>query len=208
MESEEKILIEKAKSGCEFSFEKLIENSRGYLYDLGLNKLNLNNYDFNEILQLTYIKAWKNIQSFNRDSKFSTWIFKIFHNTFIDYKRKNKCFSKRIVFINDLIPKEYSEEEFPEFLEMIDNKNRPDLTAKIGNSEKVIKIQINKAKDGLNDIHKKTFELVFDKKMTYAQAAKVMNCKIGTIMSRVFYLKKDMQKKLYPIYRDLQLQKI
>ena len=43
-----------------------------------------------EVLQITLIKAWKNIPKYKGNSKFLSWISKIAHNAYYDYKRKYK----------------------------------------------------------------------------------------------------------------------
>ena len=43
-----------------------------------------------EILQEVFIKAWKNLHGFSTKLKFSSWIYRIAHNTVIDAFRKSK----------------------------------------------------------------------------------------------------------------------
>lgn len=43
-----------------------------------------------DMTQETFVKTWKNLEKFDRNKKFKTWIFQIAKNTCIDYLRKKK----------------------------------------------------------------------------------------------------------------------
>jgi RNA polymerase sigma-70 factor (ECF subfamily) len=43
-----------------------------------------------EVLQITLIKAWKNIKKYEGKSKFVSWLNRIAHNTYYDHVRKLK----------------------------------------------------------------------------------------------------------------------
>lgn len=73
------------------------ENALGVLVDRYL----ANTYNFafqltrdsqatEDIIQESFIKAWKNIRGWKKDSSFKTWLFAITRNTAIDYLRKRK----------------------------------------------------------------------------------------------------------------------
>lgn len=62
--------------------EKLIRYARKFLF---------NYQDREEIVQEVFIKAYKNIQSFDTSKKFSSWLYRIAHNEFINaIKKKHK----------------------------------------------------------------------------------------------------------------------
>ena len=45
--------------------------------------------DLEDAVQEVFIKTYRNIKSFDTDKKFSTWIYRIAHNTFINVIKKN-----------------------------------------------------------------------------------------------------------------------
>jgi RNA polymerase sigma-70 factor (ECF subfamily) len=45
--------------------------------------------DAEDLTQETFIKVWSSFGSFAGRSKFSTWVYRIAHNTFIDWQRRN-----------------------------------------------------------------------------------------------------------------------
>jgi len=50
----------------------------------------LTHEDANDVLQNTFMKAWKNIDEFQGKSKMSTWLFRIAINESLDFLRKRK----------------------------------------------------------------------------------------------------------------------
>jgi RNA polymerase sigma-70 factor (ECF subfamily) len=45
--------------------------------------------DAEDLTQQTFLKVWSSLDSFAGRSKFSTWLYRIAHNTYIDFQREN-----------------------------------------------------------------------------------------------------------------------
>lgn len=58
--------------------------------------LYVNNEDAQDILQEVFIKAYRNLNSYNPKYKFSNWIYRITHNESVNFLRKNKNLRKNI----------------------------------------------------------------------------------------------------------------
>jgi RNA polymerase sigma-70 factor (ECF subfamily) len=54
-----------------------------------LRRLCQSGHDAEDLTQQTFLKVWSSFDSFAGHSKFSTWLYRIAHNTFIDWQRKN-----------------------------------------------------------------------------------------------------------------------
>lgn len=54
-----------------------------------LRRLCSSKQDAEDLTQQTFLKVWSSLDSFTGRSKFSTWLYRIAHNTFIDWYRKN-----------------------------------------------------------------------------------------------------------------------
>jgi RNA polymerase sigma-70 factor (ECF subfamily) len=86
----ENILIEKVKNGNTGAFKKLYDNNVKPLYRF-LMQFDNDKDIVEDWVQLTFIKAYKNISQFEYKSKFSTWLFRIGINEMkTDYRNPKK----------------------------------------------------------------------------------------------------------------------
>jgi len=89
MSDNEKILVEKAKSGDIDAFEELIEGHQKKVFNIALRMIG--DYDeASELAQEAFLRAFKSIKSFKGDSLFSTWIYKVTTNVCLDEIRRKK----------------------------------------------------------------------------------------------------------------------
>ncbi|OGS47239.1 MAG: hypothetical protein A2539_10625 [Elusimicrobia bacterium RIFOXYD2_FULL_34_15] len=96
---EENNLIEKAKKGDVRAFEKLISDHLQSIYNLSYQLIG-NEADARDLSQEVIIKIFNSIGNFRGDSLFSTWIWRIVHNTFLDEFKKSY---KKITSVTDPI---------------------------------------------------------------------------------------------------------
>jgi len=54
-----------------------------------LRRLCGSRHDAEDLTQQTFLKAWSSLDGFAGRSKFSTWLYRIAHNTYLDWLRKN-----------------------------------------------------------------------------------------------------------------------
>lgn len=84
------LLIEKAKStGDEKAFAELMSRYKKPVYHMIL-KMIRNVDDAEDLTIEAFAKAFKNLQKFNPEFTFSTWLFRIATNNCIDFMRKKK----------------------------------------------------------------------------------------------------------------------
>ncbi|MCR4836232.1 MAG: sigma-70 family RNA polymerase sigma factor [Bacteroidaceae bacterium] len=72
------------------AFEEIVNHYSQPLY-WQIRRLVVDHEDADDVLQNTFIKAWTNITTFRRESKLSTWLYKIAYNeslTFLNHKRE------------------------------------------------------------------------------------------------------------------------
>ncbi len=71
-------------------FSVIVEKYQRPLYSI-IRKMVIDHDDTKDILQNTFIKAWKSLSSFNRQSKLYTWLYRIAVNetiTFLNARKK------------------------------------------------------------------------------------------------------------------------
>ncbi|RPI30077.1 MAG: sigma-70 family RNA polymerase sigma factor [Chloroflexota bacterium] len=86
-EQPEMFSLEAVRAGDPSEFAKLIEAYSGPIYRLALRMLN-NPQDAEDILQETFLKAYRHMGSFDGRSKISTWLYRIATNEALMHLRR------------------------------------------------------------------------------------------------------------------------
>ncbi len=89
MNVEETKLIEQSQLGNIESFEKLIIRYQDQAYRTAYRILG-NPEDAKDATQESFIKIYRSLKGFKLQSNFSTWMYRIIHNTCLDMIRKRK----------------------------------------------------------------------------------------------------------------------
>ncbi len=91
MSNEEQELVNrlKNKSTARSAFDTLMHRYGEGLY-WQIRKIVLNHDDADDVLQNTFLKAWKNLHNFRGDAKLSTWLYKIAVNESINHVNKER----------------------------------------------------------------------------------------------------------------------
>ena len=116
-----------------------------------------------DIVQEAFIKAYRDIQSFDTKRKFSSWIYRIVHNESINHIRKNK----------NLVP-------LDETVEIADEKNlSKEIEQKI-DSKKDFE-RLNLALESLENKYREVVYLRFFQEKDYEEIAEILRMPIGTV---------------------------
>ena len=126
-----------------------------------------------DLVQDSFIKSFKSIDSFREDSTFYTWIYRITVNTSKNYlvskKRKDEILQTDIS----------KEENF--IIEPID-EDTPENLFHASQLRNIIIESLN----GLGEDTKTALTLREFDGLSYEQIAEVVNCPVGTVRSRIF----------------------
>lgn len=82
-------LVERAKRGDQSAFERLVLDNQNKIYSLTL-RLTGDREEAADLAQEAFVKAWQGLASFQGESSFSTWMYRLTTNLCIDYLRKKK----------------------------------------------------------------------------------------------------------------------
>ncbi len=174
MEEFEINLIEKSKQGDIESFEILIKSYQTLAYNIAFRMLG-NIEDANDATQDALVKVFKSIQSFQGQSSFSTWLYRIVTNTCLDELRKRKR------------QKVYS---YHNPVEMEDGGMERDVVDPNSNTEEILEKReeiknIQDAIQALPEQHRTMIILRDIKGLSYEQISEILDCPNGTIKSRI-----------------------
>ena len=82
-------LVEKAKQGDQSAFEQLVLDNQNKIYALALRLVD-DREEAADLAQEAFVKAWQGLSSFQGESSFSTWVYRLTTNVCIDHLRKKK----------------------------------------------------------------------------------------------------------------------
>ena len=159
---EEYLLIDRILAGERNLYATLVDKHKSYAYTIAMKVLD-NRSDAEEAAQDSFIKAFHYLKGFNRQAKFSTWLYRIVFNTAISYKRKRKPVHQSI------------ENSIIEYSERADQQTEQDDK----------QIYIVKAMDKLNEADRLAIHLFYIKEFSMEEVADMMGQNINTIKVRI-----------------------
>ncbi|HXY95320.1 MAG TPA: sigma-70 family RNA polymerase sigma factor [Acidimicrobiia bacterium] len=74
------VLVEAAREGDRSAFDELVRRTYVDTYTLAL-RLTADEEDARDVVQESYLRAWKGLPSFRGDAQFTTWMYRITANT-------------------------------------------------------------------------------------------------------------------------------
>jgi RNA polymerase sigma-70 factor (ECF subfamily) len=195
LNDKEILLIKRSQKGDVDAFESLISDNTKFVYNIALKMLK-NKEDAEDISQEALIKVYKNIDSFNMDSSFRTWMYRIVVNTCLDHMRKNKITT---VSIDKPIIAEHNEFQ----VEIEDKRPSPEALLERKETQKLV----IKALNQLDDCFKTAIILRDINDLSYEEIADILTCSLGTVKSRISrgrqklkeIMEKDENRSLYGI---------
>ncbi|MFH1067495.1 MAG: sigma-70 family RNA polymerase sigma factor [bacterium] len=145
-----------------------------------------------DVVQESFVKAFKEMSRFRGQSKFSTWLYRITVNRSLDAARKK---SRRQKWLG-LFPLEDEKEDSP-VREAV--APEPSLSAaELGDYRKALA----KALKTLGAEQRAVVELRLIQGLSTEETAAVLRCKNGTVLSRLFYSCRKLQSLLRKTYEE------
>lgn len=183
MESEyEKELIKEFKEGKTEVFDIFVRSYTPVLYRFACGLLE-NRDDAEEVVQDAFIRAYKALPAFRGDSSFSTWMHRITMNLARNKFHYNKCRGLGVnISLTDLDTRtdHAAEGKNPEY-ELPDSSASPDKVLEKAEFEKNVLHGLSVLPESLRE----AMILRHVDNMPYDQIASVLDCKIGTVKSRL-----------------------
>ena len=186
-------LIARAQAGDAEAFNTLVTRYRQRAFAMIYHMVR-NEQDAWDLAQDGFLKAWRSIGRFRGQSSFFTWLYRILMNVTIDALRKKKV------------------EGGTEFDDAIALRTiepgavtapREEMAPAARLSDKEIRERIDAAILRLSPEHRTAITLREMDGLEYQEIAEVMECSVGTVMSRLFYARKKMQTMLKDVYETL-----
>jgi RNA polymerase sigma factor (sigma-70 family) len=118
--------IGKVLSGEVSAYASLVAKHKNLVFSIVLKIVN-NREDAEEISQDVFLKAYQSLNTFERKSKFSTWLYRIAYNAAISKTRKKKV---EMVAIEETVISNYSTDEINQNIHELDENDRQAILEK------------------------------------------------------------------------------
>jgi RNA polymerase sigma factor (sigma-70 family) len=179
---DDRVLVRQAQAGEYTAFDSLVQKYQERIYAT-IYHMTSNHEDANDLTQETFIKAYKALSSFKGDSSFFTWVYRIAVNKTINFLKGRK--NKIHLSLNDL---DFNAEHDPDLVTFISDKTpRRDM----GLTE--LQEKLNEAMQKLSDVHRLVVTLHDVQGLSHEEISKIMDCNTGTVRSRLFYARQQLQ---------------
>lgn len=178
-------LVAQAQAGDRDAVQQLLQRYERRLLSVVVGMVR-NPEDAREILQETFVRAFRNLETFKGESSFYTWIYRIAMNLAIDHQRRG---GKRPLV------------EFDEGIGVKEDAVG-DGSANLGIDpfksmrSRELGRKIFEAIDSLTPDHRAVILLREIDGLSYEEISDVLECSLGTVMSRLHYARKKLQSRL------------
>jgi RNA polymerase sigma-70 factor (ECF subfamily) len=156
-------------------------------------RMTRNSEDAEDLVQETYLKAYRYYDKFEEGTNFKAWLFKIMKNTFINNYRKKQ----QAPALSD----------FAEIEESFETQVNEDTARQTKNPEEellenVLDEDVQKALDKLPPDYRMVVLLADLEGFSYKEIAEILEVPVGTVMSRLYRGRRLMETAMLEFARD------
>jgi RNA polymerase sigma-70 factor (ECF subfamily) len=175
-------LVSRARKGDLGAYDQLVQRYQERIYAT-VYHMTSNHEDANDLAQEAFIKGFQALKSFKGGSSFYTWVYRIAVNKTINFLKQRKNRSQ--MSLNDL---DFNAEHDPDLVALVSDKT-PRREAGLTELQE----KLNEAMQRLSEPHRLVVTLHDVQGLSHEEIAKIMDCNIGTVRSRLFYARQQLQ---------------
>jgi len=178
-------LVRRVKRGDLEAYDDLVRRYQERIYAT-IYHMTAHHEDANDLAQETFIKAFNALGSFKGDSGFFTWLYRIAVNRTLNYLKQRK--TRNHLSLNDV---DFQAEHDPAWVALVSEKT-PRREASLHELQENLNIALQK----LSEDHRMVVTLHDIQGMPHEEIARIMDCNAGTVRSRLFYARQQLQAYL------------
>lgn len=178
-------LVVLAQQGDVHAFDQLVNKYHGRIYGLTYN-MTSNREDAEDLTQEIFVKAFESLPRFKGKSSFYTWLYRIAINKTINYRKKRN--RKRALSLDQFDQEVKSDENYHDLTSKGSPIRHMNLTE--------LQIKLNEALQNLSEKHRIVVVMHDMQGIPHDQIAKAVGASVGTVRSRLFYARQQMQTEL------------
>ncbi len=184
-------LVQRAQAGDEAAFGELVRAHYEAAFRVALSILR-HEHDARDVVQDVWIIVWKKLPAFRGEAKFSTWLHPIIVRRSLDHLRKRRrWFDRFLPFRTDGDDPDSGAERTAASAEPVEEATPRDELERDERSQRFERILAT-----LPPKHRTVLALREIQGLSYEEIAQAMNCRPGTVMSRLFHARRLLVRKL------------
>lgn len=176
MEDKELLLKLRDPNTKNYGFNLLVRKYQQKIY-WHIRKMVIDHDDADDLVQESFLKAWRNIDSFREDAQFYTWLYRIATNECLNFLRKKK--NRFFLPLNDVTR---------ELESKLDSRNL------IEGDE--IQFKLQKALLKLPDKQRMVFNMKYFDDMKYEEISVITDTSIGALKASYHHAVKKIEEYL------------
>ena len=188
--NEEQALVERARAGDAQAFTTLVNRYERKIFRLAKH-ITQNDEDAEDVLQESFLKAYSNLDTFQGQSKFYTWLVRIAVNQSLMKLRKRK--SDRTVSLDE--PHETDEDTVTREIAVWDEDPEKKY------SQEELREILSKAVDGLKPGFRTVFVLRDIEELSTEETAEALGISVPAVKSRLLRARLQLREKLTRLFK-------
>lgn len=181
-------LVERAQRGDKRAFELLVDKYQRKLGRL-LSRFIRDPSEVEDVMQEAFIKAYRALPAFRGESAFYTWLYRIGINTAKNYLAAMR---RRAPTSTEIAAEEAEGYDDGERLRDLNTPENILLSKEIADT-------VNATMAALPEELRTAIQLREMEGMSYEDIARIMDCPIGTVRSRIFRARESIAERLRPL---------
>lgn len=187
-DEEERALIERSRRGDRAAFDNLVRLYEKNVYNTAY-RLSGSYDDASDIALEAFVRAWNNLKSFRGDSAFSTWLYRIVTNVFLDDRKRKRARPHRS--LEDVM----ALDESTVTRQFEDHSPGPQELAEGGERRTVLE----RAIQSLPEAQRVMVVLYHAQGLSYEEIAEITHLPMGTVKSRLNRARLALRDRLSPV---------
>jgi len=185
---EDRAIIERCKEGDLSAFDELVRRYEKQIFNFAY-RMTQNYDDASDIASDAFVKVFHAIETFRGDANFSTWLFRVVTNLYLDSRKRSKAHMH--IPLDEYIDLEEStvtrqvEDTGPSPLDRLEAGERQGI--------------LDKAINELPEYQRLMVLLYHTRGKSYEEIAEIVGLPIGTVKSRLNRARLALKKRLEPV---------
>lgn len=177
-------LVAEAVGGSEQAYKGLVDKYERAIY-FHILKMIRDQEQVEDLVQETFVKAFDNLNSYNTDYAFSTWLYRIATNHTIDYLRKKKL---KTLSIDEPVKTREGDMQ----MQLPDESAGTDRSIIRKQRQKMVQQEI----ENLPPKYRRVIQMRHMEEKSYQEIAEVLDLPLGTVKAHIFRARELLYKAL------------